>query len=51
MEYNAIIPNFLNTRFSQLESLGLVFVIILRIFFCEINTCFALEELSQKIIP
>jgi hypothetical protein len=48
-EYNVIISMFLKT--SLQESLGLVFVIILIIFFCSKNTLLAWKELPQKIIP
>jgi hypothetical protein len=44
-----IISIFLET--SLQESLGLVLVIILIIFFCNINTLWMWEEPPQKIIP
>jgi hypothetical protein len=49
MEYSVIITSFLNI--SLHESLSLLFVIILRLFFYRINTFFVLEEPPQKIIP
>jgi len=49
LEYNVIIPILLKT--SLQESLGLVLVIILIIFFFSINTLLVWEELPQKIIP
>jgi len=48
-EYNVIISILLKT--SLQESLGLVLVIILIIFFWSINTLLAREGLPQKIIP
>jgi hypothetical protein len=48
-EYNVIIYIFLQISLQQY--LGLVFVIILIIFFCNIKTLLAQEEPPQKIIP
>jgi hypothetical protein len=45
-EYNVIISTFLKT--SLQESLGLVFVVILKIFFWSINTLFGIGGATPK---